>query len=87
MSHHTKSLLRGAILSTTAIVLGILSFYTAWNVWLSQKAIEESNQQAATVLWQTFYGKKIDDQDAKLDFIVQHFGANPQAIIQHNSLQ
>lgn len=66
MSRYTK----GIVISTTAIVAGLLSFYTAWDVWLSQAIISSGNQQAATIQWQDDYGQKIDT-------LLQHSGVDP----------
>ena len=65
--------MKGAVITTGAIFTGLISFFVAWNAWLSSSTIKLSNEAAAAIQWQEDYGKKID-------WLVQRNGANPKAI-------
>lgn len=69
MSHQVK----GAIISTTAILSALVSFFLMWDIWLSTGSIDASKQLSAIAQWQEDYGKKID-------WLVTRSGANPEAI-------
>ncbi len=71
--------LKGMVISTTAILAGLVSFYTAWDVWLSKATFDISNQQAAASQWQKDYGIKIDA-------LLQRNGVDPLIFKQHSNL-
>lgn len=67
MSHLSK----GAVVSTTMILTALVTFFAMWNAFNSNLAISTANQTASILQWQTDYGKKIDDQGAKIDTVLQ----------------